>query len=139
MDSRRRRRGTGSLYVRIDSAGRESWYGHWRSNGRQVKRKIGPKRSGEGGPGLTRLQAEEKLATLMGLLSSKPAPKGTLSAGYSLIRRAVAEVARVEANLKGGGAFAQGELRKELEEARVALNRAEDAVARALRLTFAGY
>ena len=36
----RRSYGTGSLYVRVDSAGRESWYGKWHTNGRRVKRKV---------------------------------------------------------------------------------------------------
>ena len=41
----RRSYGTGSLYVRTDATGRETWYGQWRANGRQVKRRIGPKRA----------------------------------------------------------------------------------------------
>lgn len=38
----RRSYGTGSLYVRADAAGRESWYGRWRDDGRQVMRAVGP-------------------------------------------------------------------------------------------------
>ncbi|MEY2514836.1 MAG: hypothetical protein QOJ89_2194, partial [bacterium] len=41
--SARRPRGTGSLLVRRDQAGREIWYGKWRSGDEQVKRRIGPK------------------------------------------------------------------------------------------------
>ncbi len=62
----RRSYGTGSLYVRTDSAGRDTWYGHWRSNGRQVKRRIGSKRCDGARDGLTRRQAEAELRRLMG-------------------------------------------------------------------------
>lgn len=41
----RRSYGSGSLYVRADGTGRETFYGKWRSNGRQVKRRIGDKRA----------------------------------------------------------------------------------------------
>lgn len=60
----RRSYGTGSLFIRTDTAGREAWYGKWRQNGRQVKRKIGPKRAAGGRVGLTRVQAEAELRTL---------------------------------------------------------------------------
>lgn len=40
---------------------RESWYGQWRIGGRQVKRKLGPKRQAGGRDGLTRSQAEREL------------------------------------------------------------------------------
>ncbi len=45
MSAQRRSYGTGTLFERTDSAGRVSWYGNWRSEGVQVKRRIGPKRS----------------------------------------------------------------------------------------------
>ena len=38
----RRAHGTGSLYVRADGSGRESWYGQWRAQGVRHKRCIGP-------------------------------------------------------------------------------------------------
>jgi integrase len=57
--------GAGSLYVRRDSAGHETWYGHWRSNGRQVKRRIAPKRAAGARDGLTRAQAERELRRLV--------------------------------------------------------------------------
>jgi integrase len=55
--------GSGSLIIRTDKQGREVWYGKWRSDGRQVMRKIGPKRppSGRADDGLTRKQAEAEL------------------------------------------------------------------------------
>ena len=61
----RRSYGTGSLYIRTDGNGRESWYDKWRANGRQVKRRIGLKRAEGARDGLTRTQAEQELRRLM--------------------------------------------------------------------------
>lgn len=61
----RRSYGTGSLYVRADSAGRETWYGRWRRDGQQHKRAIGAKRQAGSSSGLTRAQAEAELRRLM--------------------------------------------------------------------------
>jgi integrase len=61
----RRSYGTGSLYARADSTGRESWYGQWRESGVRHKRRIGPRRRPGTREGLTRAQAEAKLRTLM--------------------------------------------------------------------------
>jgi integrase-like protein len=63
--STRRSYGTGSLYTKTDSNGRETWYGHWRANGRQVKRRIGPKRREGSTDGLTKTQAETRLRRLI--------------------------------------------------------------------------
>ncbi len=68
----RRSYGTGSLYVRADAAGCEAWYGHWRSNGRQVKRKVGIKRSEGDRDGLTRTQAEKELRRLIASTQATP-------------------------------------------------------------------
>jgi integrase len=57
----RRSYGSGSLFVRRDASGEESWYGKWYSAGRRVKRKIGPKRERGSRDGLTRAQAEREL------------------------------------------------------------------------------
>jgi integrase len=57
----RRSYGSGSLFVRHDATGEESWYGKWYSGGRRVKRKIGPKRQRGSREGLTRAQAEREL------------------------------------------------------------------------------
>jgi hypothetical protein len=57
----RRSYGTGSLYVRRDSAGRETWYGQWRAGARPVKRRIGPRREPGTSNGLTKAQAEREL------------------------------------------------------------------------------
>jgi integrase len=61
----RRSYGTGSLFVRHDKRGRETWYGAWRINGRAVKRRIGPKRPSGSREGLTRAQAERELRQRM--------------------------------------------------------------------------
>lgn len=58
--SARRAYGSGSLFER-DGA----WYGKWRVGGRQVKRKIGHKRTRSRADGLTRSQAEARLRELM--------------------------------------------------------------------------
>jgi integrase len=46
--------------VRRTAAGRDDWYGKWYANGRQVKRRLGPKR-GPDGRGLDKRGAERKL------------------------------------------------------------------------------
>lgn len=56
MAETRRKHGQGSLYELNGS-----WYGHWRSNGRQVKRKLGDVRQPGSRSGLTPKQAEEAL------------------------------------------------------------------------------
>ena len=53
--------GSGRLFVRCDSGGRESWYGTWWAGGVRVKRRIGLKRSAGRADGLTRVQAEREL------------------------------------------------------------------------------
>jgi integrase len=58
----RRSYGTGSLYPSKDG---RNWVGHWRANGRQIKRTIGPKRADGSRDGLTRKQAEVRLRELM--------------------------------------------------------------------------
>ncbi|MGD1058351.1 MAG: site-specific integrase [Solirubrobacteraceae bacterium] len=64
----RRPRGTGGLFVKRDSAGRETWYGKWRVGNSQVKRRIGPKRVPSTNEGLTRTQAEAQLRHMIGSL-----------------------------------------------------------------------
>jgi len=58
---RKRSYGTGRLFVRCDSGGREVWYGTWWAGGVRVKRRIGLKRSTARADGLTRVQAEREL------------------------------------------------------------------------------
>src|SRR4051795_3014589 len=57
--------GSGRLFVRVDAAGAESWYGSWRVGGRRIKRRLGPKRRASTADGLTRTQAEAELRRLM--------------------------------------------------------------------------
>ncbi|MEX2194600.1 MAG: site-specific integrase [Thermoleophilaceae bacterium] len=61
----RRPHGTRSLFVRVDSRGREAWYGQWRAGGRLVKRRIGPKRRPNTSAGLTKGAAERELRRLI--------------------------------------------------------------------------
>jgi integrase len=65
----KRPRGTGSLFVRRDGTGRETWYGKWWVGPSQVKRRIGPKRIPSTRDGLTRTQAEAELRRLMGTVT----------------------------------------------------------------------
>lgn len=60
-DMARRSYGTGSLFVRVDAAGRESWYGQWRAGDALVKRKRGEKRRRGERNGMTKAQAEAEL------------------------------------------------------------------------------
>jgi integrase len=69
--TRKRSHGTGALYTRNDSAGREMFYGRWRRNGRQLNRRLGPVRVGK--VGLTRPQAEAELRRL--IVEAEPVPK----------------------------------------------------------------
>src|SRR5215213_6499370 len=93
----RRSYGTGSLQLRVDRNGRETWYAQWRSNGRRVKRAIGPKRADGSRDGLTRTQAEAELRRLM---AETPASKQQAH----VTRRTLADVAaRYLAHLKAKG------------------------------------
>ena len=69
----RRSYGTGSLIVRVDRGGREVWYGKWRAHGRQVMRRIGPRRGGAAKDGYTRPQAEAELRRLIAETQVTPA------------------------------------------------------------------
>jgi integrase len=68
----RRSYGSGRVYVRSDSAGRETYYGSWWSNGRRVNRKLGAKRARGSREGLTAAQAEAELRRLMRDVQSAP-------------------------------------------------------------------
>jgi integrase len=69
----RRSYGTGSLLVRKDANGRETYYGKWRANGQQIMRRIGVKRGEGARDGLTRSQAEAELRRLMATVPAPPA------------------------------------------------------------------
>jgi hypothetical protein len=68
----RRSYGTGSLIVRKDGNGRETWHGKWRANGRQIMRRIGVKRTEGARDGLTRPQAEAELRRLIATVQAAP-------------------------------------------------------------------
>src|SRR4051794_25506905 len=71
----RRSYGTGSLFTY-----RGSWYGQWRSDGRLVKRKIGPKRPPGTREGLTQAQAEKELRRQIDAV----APTAPVDAGITI-------------------------------------------------------
>ncbi len=82
----RARPGTGHLFVKITTAGREDWYGKWYAEGRQVKRKIGPKRK-PGGGGMTQRDAEAKLRRIVDKVTPPARERVTVAeAGERLIR-----------------------------------------------------
>ena len=59
--SSRRPYGAGSLSIRVDSRGRQSWYGRWRVEGHHAQRRLGPVRAPGTRTGLTRRAAEAEL------------------------------------------------------------------------------
>jgi len=70
----RRSYGTGSLFVRRDARGRETWYAQLRSGGRLVKRSLGLKRAAGTREGMTRAQAEAALRRLVDEVAAAPPP-----------------------------------------------------------------
>lgn len=64
----RRSHGTGSLFEH-----NAAWYGKWRVDGRQIKRRIGPKRQPGTREGLTRSQAEARLRRIIEDTAATPA------------------------------------------------------------------
>jgi integrase len=66
--------GTGSLYVRTDRGGGETWYGSWYSGGQRIKRRLGPKRAAGSREGLTRAQAEAEFRRMIAATQVKPRP-----------------------------------------------------------------
>jgi integrase len=72
----RRAPGTGSLIIHRDAAGRESYYGQWTPpGGKQIKRRVGFKRTPGSAEGLTVRQAETGLRKLMASVTAT-APVG---------------------------------------------------------------
>jgi integrase len=89
----RRSYGTGSLIIRADANGRETWHAKWRANGRQVKRRIGPKRQPGARDGLTRPQAEAELRRLIAEVAVTP-PVGERLTVEEVTRRYLAHAER---------------------------------------------
>ena len=69
----RRSYGSGRVYVRTDSAGRETFYGSWWTNGRRMNRRLGMKRARGSREGLTAAQAEAELRRLTGEITPNSA------------------------------------------------------------------
>ena len=67
----RRSYGTGQLYIRVNAAGVESWYGKWRVDGRRVNRLLGERRGPRSPHGMTSKQAEVALRDAMAALTSE--------------------------------------------------------------------
>jgi integrase len=66
--------GTGSLLLHRHRSGAETWYGKWRTDGRQVMRVLGPARHVDGSPGLTATEAEAALrAAIEATKTAEPA------------------------------------------------------------------
>lgn len=65
MSAKRRSYGTGQLFIKCDTRGREHWYGRFYVGGARIKRRIGTKRAVGSSHGLTRPQAEKRLRQLM--------------------------------------------------------------------------
>jgi integrase len=93
-DDPRRPYGTGSLFTRPTTQG-DVWYGQWRQNGRQVKRRIGLKRPEGTRDGLTQKQAEAELRRLIS--ETLPTPR----AGERLSVDEVSRRYRLHAERKG--------------------------------------
>src|SRR4051794_25510364 len=90
----RRSYGTGSLIARRDNNGREVFYGKWRANGRQVMRRIGPRRGGEAKDGLTVRQAEAELRRLIAETTVSAPTVGELLTVEEVGRRYLAHAER---------------------------------------------
>ena len=77
----RRTPGSGSLFIRRDKAGRETWYCKFSAGGRQVMRALGRKREPGSSVGLTRKQAERELRKLADQYQAAPPAEERLTLG----------------------------------------------------------
>ena len=79
--------GSGRLFARVDSGGRETWYGSWHVGGRRIKRRLGPKRRAGAADGLTRTQAEAELRHRMAVdvVVAGPSRRTVAEAGSAYI------------------------------------------------------
>jgi len=84
----RRSHGTGTLYTRRGADGRDVYYGRGHVDGKRFNRKLGPVRDRKGS-GLTKTQAEAKLASLLGSATCNP----TVARSSPSARPTVAQVA----------------------------------------------
>ncbi len=77
----RRSYGSGRVYVRTDSAGRETYYGSWWANSRRVNRRLGARRARGSREGLTAAQAEAELRRLIREVAPSTASPDRLDVG----------------------------------------------------------
>ena len=82
----RRPAGTGSLFVRADSAGKETWYGKWRVGETQVKRKLGLRRVPGSSLGLSAREAEAALRRAIQETAAHPPIQERLNFGEAARR-----------------------------------------------------
>lgn len=87
----KRPRGTGSLYTRRDKQGRETWYARWYEDGRRVKRRVGLRRKPGTTEGLTKPEAERRLADIRQGVAAEVAEDRTAGGD----RPTIEEVARL--------------------------------------------
>jgi integrase len=86
----RRDRGDGSLFLRANARGGETWLGKWRIGGRSVMRSVGPKRSKAQPRGLTKPQAEARFRQMRDeatLSPERPERRTLAEVGRELIRQ----------------------------------------------------
>lgn len=90
--------GTGSLSIRTNRNGQQSWYGQWRVDGIKVCRKLGPVRDGK--TGLSEKAAETKLREMMGTITPTPTSGSlTLDRASDLYRAHLARAGRKKSTL----------------------------------------
>jgi integrase/recombinase XerC len=90
MANDRRDHGTGSLFFRTDSGGREMWYAKWRVDGKQIKRKLGPRKCKKNPKGMGKVEAEKRLREIMGELT--PAELARLATDKKATGKTITEV-----------------------------------------------
>lgn len=90
----RRAPNTGSIIVRRDGNGQETYYGKWSVDGRQVKRRIGARRAAGSRDGFTRAQAEGELRKLMAETKVMPVTKGNALTIAELGEKYIADLRR---------------------------------------------
>jgi integrase len=87
--------GSGAITTRTDATGRESYVARWRSEGREVKRRLGPVRKPHTPDGLTKREAEDELRRLRDEVKPTPEVGAALSIA-ELGERYVANAERQE-------------------------------------------
>jgi integrase len=99
--SAKRAYGSGSIFEY-----RGSWYGKWWLDGRQVKRKLGPKRTPGSADGLTKPQAEARLREAMAQVSAPPVvERATVAQAGEQLLRHLEGLGRKRSTLQGYESF----------------------------------